>query len=39
MHMEINQPMPGEKMSELVNRLYAAKPELIVRAREAIGTK
>jgi tripartite-type tricarboxylate transporter receptor subunit TctC len=39
MHMEINQPMPGEKMSELVNRLYAAKPELIVRARDAIGTK
>jgi tripartite-type tricarboxylate transporter receptor subunit TctC len=37
--MEINQPMPGEKMSELVNRLYAVKPELIARAREAIGTQ
>ena len=37
--MEINQPMAGEKMSELVNRLYAAKPELITKAREAIGKK
>ena len=36
--MEINQPMSGEKMAELVNRLYAVKPELIAKAREAIGT-
>jgi tripartite-type tricarboxylate transporter receptor subunit TctC len=37
--IEINQPMPGEKMSELVNRLYSAKPEMVAKAREAIGTK
>jgi tripartite-type tricarboxylate transporter receptor subunit TctC len=37
--MEINQPMPGEKMAELVNRLYSAKPELVAKARQAIGTK
>jgi tripartite-type tricarboxylate transporter receptor subunit TctC len=37
--IELNQPMSGEKMSEFVNRLYAAKPELVAKAREAIGTK
>jgi len=37
--MEINQPMPGEKMAELVNRLYTAKPEIVAKAREAIGTQ
>jgi tripartite-type tricarboxylate transporter receptor subunit TctC len=37
--IELNQPMSGEKMSEFVNRLYAAKPELVRKAREAIGTQ
>ena len=37
--IEINQPMSGQKMSEFVNRLYAAKPDLVSKAREAIGTK
>lgn len=37
--IELNQPMPGEKMTEFVNKLYAAKPELVAKAREAIGTK
>jgi tripartite-type tricarboxylate transporter receptor subunit TctC len=39
LNIELNQPMSGEKMSEFVNRLYAAKPELVSKAREAIGTK
>jgi tripartite-type tricarboxylate transporter receptor subunit TctC len=37
--IELNQPMAGQKMSEFVNRLYAAKPELVSKAREAIGTQ
>ena len=37
--IELNQPMTGLEMSAFVNRLYAAKPELVARAREAIGTK
>ena len=37
--IELNQPMSGLKMSEFVNRLYAAKPELVSKAREAIGTQ
>jgi tripartite-type tricarboxylate transporter receptor subunit TctC len=37
--VELNQPMSGEKMTEFVNRLYAAKPDLVAKAREAIGTQ
>jgi tripartite-type tricarboxylate transporter receptor subunit TctC len=37
--MEINQPMAGDKITDLVNRLYSAKPELIAKAREAIGAQ
>jgi hypothetical protein len=37
--MEINQPMAGDKITDLVNRLYSAKPELIAKAREAIGAR
>ena len=37
--IELNQPMAGQTMSDFVNRLYAAKPELVAKAREAIGTK
>jgi tripartite-type tricarboxylate transporter receptor subunit TctC len=37
--MEINQPMPGNKIADLVDRLYSAKPELIARAREAVGAQ
>jgi tripartite-type tricarboxylate transporter receptor subunit TctC len=37
--IELNQPMSGEEMSEFVNRLYAAKPDLVSKARDAIGTK
>ena len=39
LHIELNQPMSGQKISEFVNRLYDAKPELVSKAREAIGTK
>jgi hypothetical protein len=37
--IELNQPMSGAKMAEFVNRLYATKPDLVAKAREAIGTK
>jgi tripartite-type tricarboxylate transporter receptor subunit TctC len=37
--IELNQPMSGEKMTEFVNRLHGAKPELVSKARDAIGTK
>jgi tripartite-type tricarboxylate transporter receptor subunit TctC len=37
--MEINQPLPGDKIAELVNRLYSAKPEIVAKAQEAIGSK
>lgn len=37
MKMEINQPMSGLKMAELVNRLYEAKPEVVKAAADAMG--
>ncbi|MDB5509697.1 MAG: Tripartite-type tricarboxylate transporter, receptor component TctC [Hyphomicrobiales bacterium] len=36
--IELNQPMPGEKMAQLVNRLYNVKPDVLKKAREAIKT-
>ncbi|MBX9739728.1 MAG: hypothetical protein K2X62_06645 [Beijerinckiaceae bacterium] len=36
--MELNQPMPGVKMAELVDRLYKVKPETLKKAQEAVKT-
>lgn len=36
--IEINQPMSGEKMSQIVERLYNVSPELLEKAKAAIKT-
>jgi tripartite-type tricarboxylate transporter receptor subunit TctC len=37
MKLELNKPMPGEEIAQLVKRLYAMPPEAIKKASQAVG--
>jgi len=37
MKLELNNPMPGEEIAQLVRRLYAMPPEAIKKASQAVG--